>query len=219
MKNILLFFAMFLTVLQTVQAQTDVTKFLGIPVDGNKTEMRRKLEAKGFTWNSSLECLEGEFNGADVQVYIVTNNNKVYRILVADANYRNATDIKIRFNILCSQFKNNKKYTSFDIDYTIPDEENILYEIHNKRYEAIFYQLPVEEPDTARLKAEIEKNYTEEQFKKMPEDERMVLAYTLFIDLISKKTVWFRIDDNGFGKYRILMFYDNEYNQANGEDL
>ena len=63
-------------------AQGDVTKFLGIPVDGYKSEMRRKLEAKGFVWNSLLECLEGEFNGTDVQVHIVTNNNKVYRIMV-----------------------------------------------------------------------------------------------------------------------------------------
>lgn len=178
MKRAILFAAMCLTALQAIQAQTDVTKFLGIPVDGDKTEMRRKLEAKGFTWNSYLECLEGEFNGTDVYVYIVTNNNKVYRIAVADAYYRDATDIKFRFNKLCSQFENNKKYTSLGKDYTIPDNENISREIYHKRYEAEFYQLPMK---------------------------------------IEKK-VWFMIDE-GFDGYRILMFYDNEYNQANGEDL
>ena len=30
-------------------AQTDVTKFLGIPVDGDKSEMMEKLKSKGFT--------------------------------------------------------------------------------------------------------------------------------------------------------------------------
>jgi hypothetical protein len=34
----------------------------------------------------------------------------------------------------------------------------------------------------------------------------------------SKKRVWFMIDGEGL-EYRILMFYDNEYNHADGEDL
>lgn len=37
-------------------------------------------------------------------------------------------------------------------------------------------------------------------------------------DIMSKKSVWFMISES-FGKYRILMYYDNEYNRANGEDL
>lgn len=56
----------------------DVTKFLGIPVDGTKTEMIQKLKAKGFTYNQRLDCLEGEFNGREVKIFVVTNNNKVY---------------------------------------------------------------------------------------------------------------------------------------------
>lgn len=68
-------------------AQSDVTTFLGIPVDGSKSEMRQKLIAKGFTPKKigSNEYLEGEFNGTDVHIYIGTNNNKVYRLMVCDA--------------------------------------------------------------------------------------------------------------------------------------
>ena len=33
-------------------AQKDVTKFLGIPVDGTKSEMIKKLKEKGFTESS-----------------------------------------------------------------------------------------------------------------------------------------------------------------------
>ena len=62
-----------------------VTKFLGIPVDGSKAEMIQKLKDKGYTYNSKFDCLEGEFNGRDVQISVVTNNNKVYRIMVKDA--------------------------------------------------------------------------------------------------------------------------------------
>lgn len=38
------------------------------------------------------------------------------------------------------------------------------------------------------------------------------------IELYTNKTVWFMISDL-YGKYYITMFYDNEYNRANGEDL
>jgi hypothetical protein len=32
------------------------------------------------------------------------------------------------------------------------------------------------------------------------------------------KTVWFMISEN-YGKYSISIYYDNEYNRANGEGL
>ena len=39
-----------------------------------------------------------------------------------------------------------------------------------------------------------------------------------FWEQLSKRTVWFIIDEK-YGKYQILMFYDNAYNKANGDDL
>jgi len=107
MKNLLTVVMLF--VFSTaLYAQKDVTKFLGIPVDGAKTAMIQKLKAKGFQYNSSGDYLTGEFNGRNVLLKVVTNNNKVYRIAVTDAKNSNETDIKIRFNTLCRQFKNNK---------------------------------------------------------------------------------------------------------------
>lgn len=37
-------------------------------------------------------------------------------------------------------------------------------------------------------------------------------------EIIMKKSVWFMISKY-LGMYYITMFYDNEYNRANGEDL
>ena len=48
MKRII-FSLMIVMMAFTATAQNDVTKFLGIPVDGTKAEMIRKLKAKGFT--------------------------------------------------------------------------------------------------------------------------------------------------------------------------
>ena len=172
-----------------VHAQKDVTKFLGIPVDGSKPDMIYKLKAKGFSYDSTSDLLEGQFNGSDVYVKVVTNGNKVYRIVVMDKNPTDESNIKIRFNNLRRQFLNNTKYkAAIDSERFIPDDENISYEIvvNKKRYEASFYQLPSDG------------NLTEDY---------------------SNKMVWFMIKEILYNQFSIILYYDNGYNQANGEDL
>ena len=182
-----------------------VTKFLGIPIDGSKAEMIQKLKEKGYTYNSKLDCLEGEFNGRDVQISVVTNNSKVYRILVQDAIPSSEGDIKIRFNTLCQQFEANGKYWS-PSNYTLSEEEDISYEmtVHNKRYQAAYYQFNVLEGMQEYMKANPEAS---------SED-----ATTAVLEQAMKHSVWFMINQ-WYGRYTIAMFYDNEYNQANGDDL
>lgn len=192
----------------------DVTKFLGIPVDGTKTEMISKLKAKGFVANKlDAGVLDGEFNGHRVNVHVVTNNRKVYRIMVADVTTYDETEIKIRFNNLCRQFANNPKYLSTDIEQVIPDDESISIKmfVDKKRYEASFMQYTKEEIDSF-----LNSQYTEEQLKSPTDDMQRV-----FRDFLLKKSVWFMINKSGidYGKYNILMYYDNGYNKANGEDL
>lgn len=220
MKKVL--FAVVLFVLSaSVYAQKDVTRFLGIPIDGSKSEMIRKLKAKGFeTSPYREEILTGEFNGVSVNVGVGTNNNKVYRIFVQDALPQSEGDIIIRLNRLCRQFKENGKYLCLD-DYTIPDGEDVGYEmtVNNKRYEATYFQLPT---DTAafsnELMTKILENYSQEELNGMSDDEKQNLLQDVSFDLLSKRSVWFMIGDS-YGSYRILMYYDNGYNMANGEDL
>ena len=225
-----LIFSLLATLLTlSLYAQNDVTTFLGIPVDGFKSEMRQKLIAKGFTPKKvgTNEYLEGEFNGTDVHIYIATNNNKVYRIMVCDANTQDEANIKIRFNRLVNQFKNNKKYTALD-QYTISDTEDISYEmnVHKKNFDALFYQNPdMEKVDTLALQNKIReqllKKYKPEQLENPTEEinqEAQAIAMSIGMDMIFKKPVWFRICEH-YGKYFITIFYDNEYNHANGEDL
>ena len=170
----------------TIQAQDDVTTFLGIHVDGFKPQMIQKLKGKGFLQVQGQDALEGEFNGMNVNVFVVTNNNKVYRIMLCDKNTQDEANIKIRFNKLVSQFENNPRYITTS-DFSLSDSEDISYEmlVHKKNYDAIYFQ-----------KAKTEDGDS------------------------SKKAVWFRIIKEEYGsKYYIAMFYDNEYNHANGEDL
>lgn len=210
-----------------VYAQKDVTKFLGIPVDGSKSEMIQKIKAKGFRSNSyNHDVLEGEFNGNEVRVYIGTNGNKVWRIMVCDANSIDERSIQIRFNKLCHQFIDNPKYIFITDNMLIPDDEDIRYEttVNKKRYEAVFYQKPSETNDSLyneEIRSIALKKYSAEELEN-PTDEikeyinEITLNY--IYDLYTKKSVWFMISED-YGKFSITMFYDNEYNRANGEDL
>ena len=186
-KLVSLLFVLFACAMSYGQDTREVTRFLGIPVDGTKAEMTSKLKEKGFTSVLGTDVLEGEFNGKDVYVFVQTNNRKVWRIAVVDKNKCDETQIKINFNNLCRQFENNSKYFGVG-DQTIPENENISYEmsVNKKRYEAAFCQKP-------RVESNIK-------------------------DDITKRFVWFMINED-YGEFSITLYYENGYNEANGEDL
>lgn len=228
MKRFLLSVLLLMSLPVVAFGQQEVTKFLGIPVDGGKAEMIRKLKEKGFTPSPLRgDVLEGEFNGAEVNVYVATNNNKVWRIMVADKNHVGGTDIKIRFNNLCRQFQESEKYLSASLSgFTIPADEDIDYEItvHDKRYEAVYAQLPEVVDTIAVMQSLIPvlmKKYTVEQISNPTEEVQKDINETLatyMVDMLLMRQVWFSISDFR-GEYYITMFYDNKYNEANGEDL
>lgn len=168
----------------------EVTKFLGIPVDGSEREMLKKIEEKGFTLklDGGIEYLEGIFNGQSVRVRVSTNAGKVKRVIVFFED-TDPANLKISYNNLVYQFKKNPKYVSSEYDdFIIPDNEDILYEasIHNKRYDAVFFQR----------------------------------GENGSIDGIEYRVVWFIISKSILpNKGHIVLYYDNEYNGAHGEDL
>lgn len=208
-------------------AQNDVTKFLGIPVDGPKSEMIRKLKSKGFVLNNirNEEVLNGRFNGTDVNIFISSEKGKVARVMVCDENTMNEADIKIRFNRLCQQFKDNGKYISLE-DFIIPEGDDISYEmaVKNKRYQALFYQLPEEEDldkQLSEVAAEVWAKYTSEQLQNLSDETKTKIyneVINAILERVRNKPVWFMISEL-YGNYYITMFYDNEYNRAHGEDL
>ena len=224
-------------------AQREVTKFLGIPVDGTKQSMIQKLKAKGFTYDQQTDYLYGEFNGEEVSISVQTNGNKVWRIAITDEIGRNENQIRIRFNNLVNQFENNNKYMPYKDSQTLSDNEDISLEIsaNDKQYAAIFYQYSKDAPefsDTLTLQKEYGERYakelkeylsqfTEEQLEnpteEMVENSKKILYQSVqsvmtMNDLISKKVVWFTIG-GAYGKYYITMFYENGYNEADGSDL
>ena len=213
-------------------AQKDVTQFFDIPIDGFKPQMIKQIKSKGYTESTTYkDALEGEFNGEEVDIFIHTVNNKVWRVGISDKNTTDETNIKIRFNTLIQQFQNNDRYLtladSIVSKYTIPEKEDISYEIsvNNKRYQAVFYQKSLKYDSiknlTDLLKVKLDSLSNKKEVVSDKEDDKNV---KLVVQLIKEslksesKSVWFMIKEQ-YGKYRIIMFYENEYNKANGSGL
>lgn len=194
MKRLFLLFTLVVFAL-CANAQS-VTKFLGIPVDGTEYAFKNKLKAKGFkTLRYATDALEGEFNGRQVFVEVQTVKDKVWRVIVSDVVTLSEEGIKNRFNNLLYQFKRNKKYHMVGDDPAIPEEEKIGNEmlVSKKRYEAAFLQ------------------YSEEDMKKGNNFETAMNAFN--------RLVWFIISEGSYDSYRIVMYYENRLNEADGSDL
>ena len=225
MKKILFF--ILVTLPMVVFGQEDVTLFMGIPVDGKKTDFIQCLKKKGFSldYHSDEGVMSGKFNGKDVDVYIQTNNDKVCRIVVSDkTETRSESDIRIAFNKLIRQFKNNDRY----VEYPIPNEEisedtDLSYEItvNKKRFQAEFYQRPLEVDsiDVEEI-SNIQKRIEDAKSKKNTIEALEIFGEfdKYFKKYFANKFVWFMISES-YGRYSITIFYENGYNMANGEDL
>ena len=149
-------------------------------------------------------------------------------------------DIHLRNRLLCFTQHDHTGHAGFKIcplfkvgssfdKFKLSDEENISYEmnVNKKNYDALFYQVPDKEKvDTLALEERIRKEllnkYTKEELANPSEETTKGvndISIKIGIEMLMMKPVWFRICEESLGKYYITMYYDNEYNHANGEDL
>ena len=228
MKRYILTFCAFVA-LFFASAQNDITQFLGIPIDGTKSELMSKIKKKGFKKTKFADgtVLTGRFNDTDVNIDVATNGDRAYRVIVWDSKPSNERMIKIRYNNLCYQLKNNDKYLSQE-DWSIPDNEDISYEMkaNGKSYQAVFFQWPTEIGDSIihdQTLADITLRTLSGELSNLSEDERHNEIEKVYLkrlsDLSSNKRVWFTILEQEYDKYVIVMNYENVYNLNNGRDL
>ncbi len=237
MRKIAFTLLMFLTVSLYAQDK-DVVKFMGIPIDGSKSEMISQLKKKGFIYNLEYEWLEGKFNGEQVNVIVHTNNDLVDRIMVVTANPVNETNIKIKFNNLVRQFNNNERYYSSEEDQEIGDNVDISYEmsVNSKRFEASFHQKHSKEEEQV-MKQNMYDNYDAmieqllendelkdfaEEIRKGDKESNIDSFFALIeFEYLMQNDVWFIISESAirYNYYNINIYYDNLRNRPNGEDL
>ena len=113
----------------------------------------------------------------------------------------------------------SKEADSTIAKYTIPKDEDISYEIavHNKRYEAVFYQKSLKYDS---LTKEAELLNAKEKLNDKEKERAGNLIVELFRESMNSlnKQVWFMIKEDN-GAYRIVIYYDNGDNKANGSGL
>lgn len=156
----------------SLAAPKNVIHFLGIPVDGKKSEVSAKLQIKGLTpvyhnpaikerliskglctnttdtsaTNTSIidtTILSGKMDNEDKIIQIMEYNDKVYRIIISDENPSDETSIKAKFNKLCRRLLASEDYIPYT--GTFPDfeiPENEKLALAQKRYTVTFFQLP-----------------------------------------------------------------------------
>ena len=153
-----LVFALLMLLTLSLSAQDNVMKFMGIPIDGPKSEMISKLERKGFAPEQveiDLEKAEddyisaggvisegrvrerdgeyfmhGYFDGKRSNVIISSYNNKVYQIMVVIEDPYNELNGKVQYNLYVEQL--NKKYTNpIDYDFTIDLDKDLSVPFEN----------------------------------------------------------------------------------------
>ncbi|MGP1515870.1 MAG: hypothetical protein ACTTJH_07955 [Bacteroidales bacterium] len=83
-------------------------------MDETITSMIQKLKAKGFYLQSKKDRLRGKFKGENLYFIVVTNKNKVYRIVIKGVISQDEGNIKIAFNKFCDQFSSKMKYVSMN---------------------------------------------------------------------------------------------------------
>ena len=119
-------------------AQSPIT-FMGVPVEGDKDQMIHALQQKGFVYNANNDCLEGEFNGYESNIYVVMNEGQIWRLCIADVPSFDKDAIKIRYNKLFDQLLSSGKYELYK-GSKLSEDEDVAYEIttNSKRYIATF---------------------------------------------------------------------------------
>ena len=178
-RILLIIFLAFVSVVASSQ-DAGALKFLGIPIDGTEAQFASKLKGKGFTYSSVYESYKGQFNGKNVDVYIHTNHNLVDRVYVAFP-YTSEEGIRVEYDRLLSQFKENGKYMDLSMNEEIPEDDDISYEISvkNKRYQASFSYFDPDRDPIVFMDALLDKFsefFTEEQLVKLKEYSKKAMT-------------------------------------------
>lgn len=226
MKRVVVFLVLFVTSV-VMFGQRGVTKFMGIPVDGTKSEMLEKLKAKGFvSFTKVKDILQGELDGRKVNVYLETYHDKVWQVVVADVYTLDGEGIKERFNGLCEQFSKDLDYfgrISTEDGNVIPDSVDVETMMSQDMCRAIYvyrYYDDVGEDKSKELNDYFLTKYTQNEIDnptKEIEDDMEIMKNDYYTQFVSRYEVFIDIVQKSKGNYFILMRYVNKCNNEMGK--
>lgn len=197
MRKFLTLLAM-IAISASVFAQKEVTQFMGIPVDGSPTEMIKKLKAKGFTTDEDVmrDVKQGliDLDGPEV---LTGRFNGEYVRLYLNVGTNNVWRISL-------VDKNSRDETQIKIRFN-----TLVRQFEgNGKYVPYVDEQTIADDEDISYQMTVNKKQYQAGFVQKGEDGT--------VD--EKRFVWFTIGE-GYNGYVIYIFYDNEYNQADGSDL
>ena len=143
-KKIAVILSMFLFCIQSLSAQTEHIKFMGIPITGSPIQMGEKLKAKGFVFKQKIDDdireYSGTFAGSKVVVNIVSTSNIVWKILVEYPKVSSFSRLETDYEEMVAQF--TKKYgepTEHFEFFSKPYYKGDGYEMQALRLDKCFY--------------------------------------------------------------------------------
>ena len=196
MRKFLTLLAM-IAISASVFAQKEVTQFMGIPVDGSPTEMIKKLKAKGFkTDEVFMRAVKRGLIDLDEPEGLTGrfNGERVQVNLGVEQN-------KV-WRIYLSD-KNSRDETQIKIRFN-----TLVRQFENNDKYVYFYEQTIADDEDISYQMTVNKKQYEAVFGQKGEDGT--------VD--EKRIGWFTIVEGSDG-YKIAMFYDNKYNEADGSDL
>lgn len=127
----------------SLQAQSNVTSFMGVPVNGSKTKVIQQLKSKGLVAGVGDIDMMGVVDGRICLVNILTHKSKAYRIMVIEKDA--TTDVNAiikRYNNLIETYRNDSTMTEYEYNRAVTSRDMPFYEdyIHSGVYYAEFFQ-------------------------------------------------------------------------------
>ena len=143
MKRILTTAIAFLLTL-TLSAQSNITTFMGIPVDGTKAAMTTMLLKNGLV-KSGNDFIISNIEGRSFLVRIMTNKGKVYRIsMVETKGTSDVNSILTKYENLIDEFRTNETlYCEYEYNKPVDPAHAPYWKefIHQGAYYAEFFQV------------------------------------------------------------------------------
>lgn len=141
-RTILIALSLILTL--TLSAQSNITTFMGIPVEGTRAAMTTQLLKNGLV-KAGNDFLINNIEGRSFLVRIMTNKGKVYRIsMVETKGTSDVHSILTKYENLIDEFRANETlYCEYEYNKPVDPAHEPFWEnfIHQGAYYAEFFQV------------------------------------------------------------------------------
>lgn len=201
--------------------------FLGVPVDGTKSDIINALTSKGFAYDMDEDGMFGEFMGESAFVHLSENKaGKVCRLMVYFHTKESAKENIEVYNKLINRFNaDSTTYWSFYEEELLAENANLDSLLNIGENIWADYLLSQQIDTAAYLKnvfATMLSKYTPEQIKNPTEEQRLETVAIMQTEVSKLHNgrvfiILFKDEDEG-GKFCVCIYFYNQKNEDPEEE-